>query len=32
MVLVLKALGVRSSDQLPLGLRMTAVAALDGKL
>jgi hypothetical protein len=30
--MVLKALGVRSLDQLPGGLRMTALAALDGKL
>jgi hypothetical protein len=30
--MVLKALGVRSLDQLPGGLRMTALAALEGKL
>jgi integrase/recombinase XerC len=30
--MVLKALGVRSLDQLSGGLRMTALAALDGKL
>jgi hypothetical protein len=30
--MVLKALGVRSLDQLPSGLRMTAQAALDGRL
>jgi integrase/recombinase XerC len=30
--MVLKALGVRSLDQLSGGLRMTAIAALDGKL
>jgi hypothetical protein len=30
--MVLKALGVRSLDQLSGGLRMAALAALDGKL
>jgi hypothetical protein len=30
--LIAKALGVRSFDQLPGGLRLTAQAALDGKL
>jgi hypothetical protein len=30
--MVLKTLGVRSLDQLSGGLRMTAIAALEGKL
>ena len=30
--MIAKALGVRSLDQLPGGLRMTALAALEGKL
>jgi len=30
--MVLKALGVRSLDQLSGGLRMTAITALEGKL
>jgi hypothetical protein len=30
--LIAKALGVRSLDQLPGGLRMTALAAIEGKL
>jgi hypothetical protein len=30
--LIAKAFGVRSLDQLPGGLRMTALAAIEGKL
>ena len=30
--MVLKALGVKSLDQLSAGLRITAIAALEGKL
>ena len=30
--MVLKALGVKSLNQLSAGLRMTAIAALEGKL